>query len=309
MNVVSVIVPVYNTEGYVSECINSVLRQTYQEWELILVDDGSNDKSGSICDSYSDNSSIKVFHTANNGVTAARKYGVEKASGEWITFLDSDDTLPETALKDLIEASNEETDIIIGSITHVNSEHLNGISKEEYREYTIKGWHFHTGPVAKLFRRTLFDDFSFDIPREIVFGEDMIMNIRIAFNNQKHVTVIKNNVYLYRQNEDNQTHCFISSEEYESLYTKHWLASIPQCEIERYAQPVFRKLFDNFVVRLVNNKSLQSEWRSSDSYREIVEIVDRYDIRLTLGERVALFMRPLWISNYYLRKKYKRMLS
>ena len=307
MNMVSVVVPVYNTERYVSECINSVLRQTYQEWELILVDDGSNDDSGSICDSYSNNNSIKVFHTVNNGVTAARKYGAEKASGEWITFLDSDDTLPETALKDLITASNEETDIIIGSITHVNSEQL--ISKEEYREYTIKGWYFHTGPVAKLFRRTLFDDFSFDIPREIVFGEDMIMNIRIAFNNQKNVTVIKNNVYSYRQNEDNQTNSFISSEEYESLFTKHWLASIPQSEIERYAQPVFRKLYDNFVIRLVNNESMQSEWRSSDSYKEILEIVDRYNIRLTIGERVALFMRPLWMSNYYLRKKYKRKRS
>jgi len=88
----SVIVPVYNVEKYLHECVDSVLNQTYPEYEIILVDDGSTDNSKSICDHYSQlDQRIRVFHTSNSGVSTARNIGIQKAIGEYVLFLDSDD--------------------------------------------------------------------------------------------------------------------------------------------------------------------------------------------------------------------------
>ena len=104
---ISVIVPVYNVEGCLQDCIQSVLDQTYPNWELILVDDGSTDKSGEICDQYGEKDRrISVRHTANFGVSHARNLGLELAGGEWIAFLDSDDLYSAHALEILLQYSD-----------------------------------------------------------------------------------------------------------------------------------------------------------------------------------------------------------
>lgn len=89
---VSIIVPVYNVERYIDKCINSILEQTYPHIELLLIDDGSPDKSGAICDRYAQKDNrVRVFHKQNAGVSAARNTGINHAKGEFITFVDSDD--------------------------------------------------------------------------------------------------------------------------------------------------------------------------------------------------------------------------
>lgn len=103
---VSVIVPVYNVEKYLPSCIESVINQTYMDWELLLVDDGSTDNSGKICDEYGEKDKrIKVFHKENGGVSSARNLGLDKANGEYVAFLDADDyvdaDLYENALKSI----------------------------------------------------------------------------------------------------------------------------------------------------------------------------------------------------------------
>lgn len=96
------IVPVYQVEKYIAQCIESVLRQTFQDYELILVDDGSTDQSGSICDRYAEKDSrIHVIHTENRGAAAARNTGMDQAAGKYITFLDGDDYLAETMIERL----------------------------------------------------------------------------------------------------------------------------------------------------------------------------------------------------------------
>lgn len=100
---VSVIVPVYKVEDYVSRCIESILDQTYTDWELILVDDGSPDKSGEKCDKYAEKDNrIRVFHKENGGVSSARNMGLDNAKGEWVTFVDSDDYVNVDTLQSLI---------------------------------------------------------------------------------------------------------------------------------------------------------------------------------------------------------------
>ena len=102
-DLISVIVPVYNTEKYLDRCIQSVLAQTYTNWELLLIDDGSTDSSGTICDQYAaEDNRIRVFHKENGGVSSARNLGLDNAKGEWITFVDSDDWVEPSMLKELL---------------------------------------------------------------------------------------------------------------------------------------------------------------------------------------------------------------
>jgi glycosyltransferase involved in cell wall biosynthesis len=89
---ISVIIPVYNTESYLRKCLDSIVNQTYRELEIIIIDDGSTDGSGEICDEYKmSDSRIRVFHTENRGLSCARNLGLDEAKGEWIGFVDSDD--------------------------------------------------------------------------------------------------------------------------------------------------------------------------------------------------------------------------
>ena len=118
---VSVIVPSYNIEDYIGECIESIMEQTYCDWELILVDDGSNDRTGDICNEYAGKDNrIKVIHKENGGLVSARKSGLERATGEYIFYLDGDDWIKPDALEVLCTCAKRETvDIVIADYIHV----------------------------------------------------------------------------------------------------------------------------------------------------------------------------------------------
>ena len=109
---VSIIVPVYNTEKFLHRCIDSVLAQTYKDFELLLINDGSTDSSGTICDEYAaQDVRVRVFHKENGGVSSARNLGLDNAQGEWITFVDSDDWISKDYLKEL--AMHSDSDLVI----------------------------------------------------------------------------------------------------------------------------------------------------------------------------------------------------
>ena len=100
---ISIIIPVYNVEKYLRECLDSILAQSYKDFEIILVDDGSTDSSGNICDEYSMKyENIKVLHKNNNGLSSARNAGLDIAQGEYILFIDSDDVVSPVMLETLM---------------------------------------------------------------------------------------------------------------------------------------------------------------------------------------------------------------
>ena len=128
----SIIVPVYKVESYLSQCIESILGQTFTDFELLLIDDGSPDNSGQICDDCADmDSRIKVYHRVNSGVSSARNFGIEEARGEWITFVDSDDWIDHEMYKYLYETTIEnKVDMVLSGYYEVTD----GV----VREYPVK---------------------------------------------------------------------------------------------------------------------------------------------------------------------------
>ena len=115
MIAISVIVPVYNVQNYLRDCIESLINQTFKDFELILVDDGSTDKSGLICDEYAQKDSrIKVYHKVNEGLGLTRKYGFERSTGQYVTFIDSDDSVLLNYLESLyFVADKNEADLVV----------------------------------------------------------------------------------------------------------------------------------------------------------------------------------------------------
>lgn len=127
---ISVIVPVYNVQKYLSRCIDSILAQTFTDFELLLINDGSKDNSGKMCDEYAKKDTrIHVFHKENGGVSSARNLGLENVQGEWITFIDSDDYLNINFLSNLIKYDN--FDHIVGGNQTFGEININrGINKK-----------------------------------------------------------------------------------------------------------------------------------------------------------------------------------
>lgn len=139
-DIVSVIVPVYNVEKYLATCINSLLNQSYNNLEIILVDDGSKDASGKICDAFEkENSRIKVIHKENEGLGLSRNAGLKIAQGKYVTFVDSDDFLGTSAIEDLVKAADKNNaDICIGGFTRIN-ENGEKIFEEKYVKMVASG--------------------------------------------------------------------------------------------------------------------------------------------------------------------------
>ncbi|OYP60803.1 glycosyltransferase family 2 protein, partial [Prevotella sp. P3-122] len=113
---ISIIVPVYNAQKYIKRCVESIVNQSYQKWELILIDDGSKDESSLICDELKQTDSrIHVVHTVNQGASAARNRGLDEAAGDYITFVDADDWVEPNHLEVLVNQIDSDVDLCINS--------------------------------------------------------------------------------------------------------------------------------------------------------------------------------------------------
>lgn len=207
---ISVIIPVYNVAEWLDECIDSVLSQTFSDLELILVDDGSTDASPAICDKRAEcDGRVRVFHNANGGANAARRYGVERAQGEFVYFLDSDDTIDPDTLEKGLELAGEGIDIV---------------SMEEDEDLVCSAAVFGSrllnwkavNLVSKIYRRSLFDSPDvFDFPRGFPVAEDLIANVRLLRHIKGDVAVCSLHKYHYRPVRTSLTHSFKVTPEFD----------------------------------------------------------------------------------------------
>lgn len=233
---IGVVIPVYKVEKYIAECIESILAQTYTNFRLILVDDGTPDDAGKICDVYAKKDSrITVIHQENAGVTRARARGVEEANNcEWITFVDSDDTITPDALQTLHSSTNDNTDIVLSVFDKNHTPPQENITNIQYRHWAVENLYYIGAACGKLIRKDLFDNFVFDIPSWIKIHEDTIMNIRIAFNAKNSIYFCNKTIYNYRHNENGAMQTFKKDIKYEERLHECIKASIPVNDLDEY---------------------------------------------------------------------------
>lgn len=205
---ISVIVPVYNVEKYLSRCIDSILAQTFTDFELLLIDDGSNDNSGNICDDYvKKDNRIRVFHKENGGVSSARNLGLNKANGEWVCFIDSDDTVSNKYIQHMAEAINDKDLLILSNYKKETKDNyavkLDNVTlyNDEIIRYFIENNIFAlTAPYSKLYKIEIIRKYSLKFPEGINMGEDAIFIMRYL-NKISYVSIVNVCDYEVRETE------------------------------------------------------------------------------------------------------------
>ena len=205
---VTFILPVYNAESTIYRCLDSILKQTYCDYEVIIVDDGSIDNSGKICDSYSLNDNrFRVVHKENAGVASARQLGVSLATGEYVIHIDSDDWIESNMLSDMMNEISD-ADILVSDY-YYNTKHgqtyvrqVDCTTSEELLEKIIKGevfgslWH-------KLIRRNLYQNIKFNT--DLTFCEDQLLLFKILTTYQCKVINLHKAYYHYECNDGSIT--------------------------------------------------------------------------------------------------------
>lgn len=204
-DVVSIIVPIYNISTYIRQCIDSVINQTYQDWELILIDDGSLDDCSTICDDYAAKDiRIKVIHQENAGSSAARNTGIKASSGKWIMFLDGDDWIETNTLENCIGAARQfDADFVKFGLYYQYNESFKRMNlypsykeKEQFlidliaRNIPLSIW-------AGLYSRSLFEKLTPIFPEGLNFGEDYSVITRLLYYSEKFY-VLNEALYNYR---------------------------------------------------------------------------------------------------------------
>ena len=188
---VSIIVPVYNVEKYINRCLDSIINQTYKNLELILIDDGSTDNSGKICDEYSKvDRRIIVKHNTNKGVSYTRNCGINLASGEYLLFIDSDDYVDLNYVENLLKPIIlEDYDLVVCNINHIfyndiknNIVNTKLLSQNYYDDLYILNI-LRITPVNKLFKTKIITAFNIKFIENLSYSEDCIFNYEYA----KHV--------------------------------------------------------------------------------------------------------------------------
>lgn len=213
----SIIIPCYNSEQYIVSCVTSLFIQTYHDWEAIFVNDGSKDNTLNILTNYAlQDQRIKVYSQSNQGTAKAREYGISKATGDFITFLDVDDTLQENALEQMLRAFDEDTDIVVSGFNIVKGQsvrrkilHPCKLPSMDYLKKVLcgkYGWEL----CAKMYRKELFTT-SIKITQGIRIGEDAAVFIQLVCASRQ-VKILSEQVYNYIQYAQSASH--IRSEKY-----------------------------------------------------------------------------------------------
>ena len=182
---ISIIIPVYNTEEYLRPCLDSILSQSFTDYEVLLIDDGSSDESGRICDAYAQKDSrILVFHKENGGVSSARNCGIDNAQGEFIVFVDSDDLVTDGYLEHLMES---DADMVVTGLCKFGAKSYTiaptgradfGISKLPIYWNTPPDMNYlYCYPVAKRFRSSILREHRLRFDESLFFSEDMCFNM------------------------------------------------------------------------------------------------------------------------------------
>ena len=288
---ISVIVPVYNKQDYLRGCLDSIRNQSYSNIQVVLVDDLSSDDSVKICEEYvaMDNRFKLEVHTVNKGQQNTIVDALEMADGDWVAFVDSDDTLPPDALSTLASYVDDSTDIIVGF--SFDGDHSDSVmSIEEWRSIMIGSDVILCTRWAKLYRRSLLDAFTCCAPEGIKLGEDMIMNIKVAFKSDKLVKITRRKVYEYFRNETSYS---VSHRWTVEKYARLFYATrdcVPEAERDNYA----RSLASNGVgmirhIVLKGSRAEQRKLAGSPFLKDVADMAARSGLALSRTD--ALMMK------------------
>lgn len=314
---ISVIVPVYNCEMYLNQCVESIINQTYSNLEIVLVDDGSTDDSGKICDEYSEKDHrVVVLHTVNGGAASARNKGLNVAKGEYITFVDSDDWIESDMYHSMLELlKNNSADVAKVGFIKEYENNSSIVLGNEYdgiylKDEAVKKFLYHEnefcgGVWDKLYKRKLFDNVRF--PEKLI-TEDYYVNALI-YANLNRIAVSSKAYYHYRMQENSVCHQPVNNHTFDEIETakmllEYYEKNMIATKIDRdfYMSHAIYDVLYNLMVK-GSDKKMVSEYQLR--YKKVF-------YRLILNNKVSLKKKVkmvLFFINPILYEKVKLFLK
>lgn len=297
---ISIIVPVYNSEKYLEECIESVLNQSYKNIELILINDGSTDDSYNICKKYLKyDSRVKVIDKENQGVSIARNEGIRISTGKYIIFMDSDDFwIGEDSLKEIIESFRGEPDVaLFGSVKYleksnifVNDMHTNVTGENKidiFNSFSRQGI-FLGGVWDKIIKRSLIVDNLIYFNNDLISSEDIDWNMEVIMKCKK-VQVIDKVMYGYRKQNEASVTSRIRKKNIEDLFftIKKWS--------DKGASSLYDENISSMILEIM-----------SYEYSVLMALVGKFKKQLS-KEFINEVKSYKWLLNYKINPKVKKV--
>lgn len=313
---VSIIVPVYGVETYISRCIDSILSQTYINWELLLIDDGSTDNSGLICDKYAENDRrIRVYHKDNSGVSETRNFGLDKALGEYVMFVDADDAISCECIETCVdEISRWNLDALHFCLVWVYP-HYSKIKHKKTSEI-LNGGQFVRQNVLNccigggIYKKSIIDDIHLRFCSQMKLGEDQIFVLNFL-KNANRLKYIDIPMYYYYQRTDSAVH---SNKSKDMLLSCRYMTSFSREWSE--AKQVIDNAIVLFITEMITNKDvsfeiLQDIYKSQNVkkvtdgniHKKIFPLLSKIDIIL------ACYIMSLFLDFINVIKKIKVMVQ
>lgn len=302
---VSIIVPVYNKEKYLSECVDSILRQNFKDFELILVDDGSKDSSWNIIKEYANKDKRVVpVHQENAGVSAARNAGLDRAQGKWICFVDADDYLPKDGIQILVEhGEKSNADIVNANATRVEDDKQFKIFN--FNNEIVKGNIYprlvHFAPWAQLFKRSIIEEHHLRYVKGLAYSEDNVFILNYSLYASS-IEFVNDSVYNYRINQDSA----IQNKDYKKVaYHQMWAAhevyklkdkesSLRNFIINR-TKILISSSINAYVYRAINVLKINDIIRLYSDFFKETNMFHEYVIKATTLHTIKLLLKFKWV--------------
>ncbi len=276
---ISIIVPVYNVEKYLNKCLDSILAQTFEDYELLLIDDGSSDKSGNICDEYEKKDKrVKVFHKENGGLSSARNAGIDAACGEYIGFIDSDDYIDNDMFEILYNSLIENhADISVCGVydcynDRIERNNVDGklyvFSDQDALREVLYGKRLQAFAVNKLYKKEVFNEMRFPVGK---IYEDSFL-IPSIFANSEKIVLVSVPKYYYQHREGSITSFKFSEKlfdviEASKLNLELVIRKFPSLK----KQAMFRYLWAHFFV--LDKMLLEDNYRNIKNYNQVKSVL------------------------------------
>ena len=278
---VSVIVPVYKVEKYIGKCIESILSQTFKDFELILVDDGSPDNSGKICDEYAQKDArILVIHKENGGVSSARNVGISKSNGEWLCFIDSDDSVEQDYIENFGLDQYKSELFIQGYKKVVKNEvkeihdfaNFSGDNFIEILAY-LEDERIINSPCFKLYNKSIIHSYNIQFDHNTSYGEDHLFSLDYVLHiSTTHIS--RNSGYNYMvYGEESLSHRIVPMKEI-TYYTR---------ECRNKQMDIISKISNNYYLSAINRrlesnitKTIRCFFSNRPNYEDYINIHEIY---------------------------------
>ena len=308
---ISIIIPVYNVEDFLPECLQMILNQTYKKFELILVDDGSTDKSGVICDEFAKNDKrISVIHKLNEGQAVARNIGHQNVKGEYTIFLDADDKWCDINFLENLhnKAKQENADVVLLKMCRwINGEVLPSKSYTDSMfngepavvvEKLLKSQMFHLSSCSKLVRTDVLLNNNICFP-EGKKGEDMDWNLQLWLH-LKSISYTNSSIYLYRMRPGSTTNTYSTKNSDDFCWILNKWQNLAMRLGDEW-QKVYHMILADLYVTLVYNYCIIPTNERKQSKNDILNLVSLLDNAATKKSCRLRLMRNLLGKNIMLR--------